>query len=88
LKTSKKASTTKEEGDEKNKTLKYPKYQRLLEGLADDKTYIDMMPVIAFGRKQAQEDQEMKEEQEKTEAKESKREQKGKIPRLEVEDRA
>jgi hypothetical protein len=52
LKTSKKASTTKQEGDETNKTLKYPKYQRLLEGLADDKQYVDMMPVIAFGRKE------------------------------------
>jgi hypothetical protein len=60
LKTSKKASTTQDkESDEKNKTLKYPKYQRLLEGLADDKNYVDMMPVIAYGRKQAEENEAM-----------------------------
>jgi hypothetical protein len=68
--------------------LKYPKYQRLLEGLADDKTYVDMMPVIAYGRKQAEENEAMEQQEEKTEAKESKREIKGKIPRLEVADRA
>jgi hypothetical protein len=39
--------------------LKYPKYQRLLEGLADDKNYVDMMPVIAYGRKQAEENEAM-----------------------------
>ena len=76
LKTSKKG--TNEEG---NRTVKYPKYQRLLDGLVDDKTYQDMIPVIAFGQAKPEEEVE-------DQPKESKREQKTKIPRLEDEDRA
>ena len=32
-----------------NKTLKLPKYQKLLEGLCDDAKFSEMIPVIAHG---------------------------------------
>ena len=32
-----------------NVTIKLPKYAKLLEGLCDDKLFIDMIPVITFG---------------------------------------
>ena len=40
-----------------NKTLKLPKYIKLLEGLIDDNRFRDMIPVIAFGSTVEHEDQ-------------------------------
>jgi hypothetical protein len=34
---------------EGNLTAKYPKYVKLLEGLADDKEYYNMIPIIIHG---------------------------------------
>lgn len=72
-----------------NWTIKLPKYQKLLEGLADDTRFRDMILVITFGSQttQIQEDMEdgdvvMEEEQKKKTKKEV-----GSIPKLADEDR-
>ena len=75
-----------------NKTVKLPKYAKLLEGLADDLKFRDMIPIINFGTSDAATVNtaytETEEYQDPDELKkESKRQIKGSIPKLEKEDR-
>ena len=35
--------------DFNNRTVKFPKYQKLFEGLMDDTRFVDMIPIINFG---------------------------------------
>jgi hypothetical protein len=64
-----------------NKTLKLPKYQKLLEGLCDDAKFSEMIPVIAHGSQIEHDDQQPAEEDlKKVKATES-------IPKLAQDDR-
>jgi len=76
LKTSKKQAET----GGKNLTIKYPKYAKLLEGLTDDKSYTDMIPIIFHGSHSGtkENDNDEKEQTKKV---------KGSIPKLIEEDR-
>jgi hypothetical protein len=76
LKTSKRQAET----GGKNLTIKYPKYAKLLEGLTDDKTYVDMIPVIFHGSHGGG-------DQEGAGEKKVERKVKGSIPKLIDEDR-
>jgi hypothetical protein len=69
-----------------NKTLKLPKYAKLLEGLTDDQKYKDMIPIIVFGSQEGPTES-IEELEAHDEKRESKRNLKGQIPKLEKEDR-
>jgi hypothetical protein len=63
-----------------NKTIKLPKYQKLLEGLCDDIKFKDMILVITHGSDLDQGEDAQDEDQKKQKQKES-------IPKLAKEDR-
>ena len=71
-----------------NKTLKLPKYRKLLEGLTDDAKFKDMIPVINHGSDEGIEAGKAQTVEDDVETgKDTKKALKGAIPKLEKEDR-
>lgn len=69
-----------------NKTIKLPKYLKLLEGLTDDIKFKDMIPIIAHGSQQVEHD-EGQTEKDDDGAKKKKQKSNESIPKLADEDR-